>query len=195
MRDKEWYKTHVLLYVKENNIDYMPTTSEIGAYFGTGFGNICRTGVKWAELANGLGLKIKDSETTFGKQWEKFVFDLLSSLGYKVEPMSQNFSYDLLVNENVKIDVKASKLYHSRNGYYYSFNLETNRPRCDIYILLCIDEKSECEKLYIIPSVFVSTNSHISIGYIKSKYDKFIDEFDYIKTYSDFFNSILTELN
>lgn len=142
-------------------------------------------------LARELGLPLKeDSDTNVGKSFEKEAKEDLISLGYEVRRMSTGFPYDLLVDDCVKIDVKASRLYYGKAGNFYSFNLEKPYCTCDIYILKTLDDNFHSTDTYIIPSKFVATNTQISIGEINSKYHRFRDKWDYVKEYVEFMRSV-----
>ena len=111
-------------------------------------------------------------------------------MGYEVRRMPQNFPYDLLVNDSVKVDVKASRLYHGAGGNFYSFNLEKPFCTCDIYVLRMIDvDGSEVDTL-VVPSKSVSTNTQISVGETTSKYRKYSQKWEYIADYCAFMDSV-----
>ena len=90
------------------------------------------------------------------------------------------------VNDNIKIDVKTAHKYKSNTGFAsYSFRLEKENPTCDIYYIWCIEDN----KMLIIPSKFLH-QKQLCITDKKSKYDKFIDRFDYIDEYDKFYKKI-----
>ncbi|SHK38845.1 hypothetical protein SAMN02745248_02431 [Hathewaya proteolytica DSM 3090] len=174
---------------KELNITRMPSNSEIIKITG----NHCLSnaiaksgGFKhWSTILN---LEIKKSETGLGKKYERICGNILKEKGYKVEQMSVKHPYDLLVNGCVKIDVKASNRFkYSNSGFCYTFNLEKINPTCDLYVCFCINE-IEVEKVLIIPSKFLKI-SQLSIGN-KSEYDKFINQWEYVKQYDEFYKAI-----
>lgn len=141
-------------------------------------------------FADLLGLKIKNSETSLGRDYEIFcLFEIENRLGYIVDHMSMRHPYDLLVENVVKIDVKASHLVNNKNGVYFTFNLGKKAPTCDIYICCCIDN-DEVKKIYVIPSVVIAGKSQLSIGYKNSVYDNFLDQWHYVKDYAEFFKRI-----
>lgn len=105
--------------------------------------------------------------------------------------MPQNYPYDLLVNDSVKIDVKASKLYHGKGGNFYSFNLEKPYCTCDLYVLRLINDDGIEEDTLVIPSAHVATNTQISVGESKSKYKKYSNRWDYISQYCGFVESVV----
>lgn len=180
-----------ILEVKNGlGIDRMPSMKETEQFYN----NSCLTSAishrrGWRRYAEELGLEIKKSETEFGKANEMFVKELLGQRGYSIEKMNQNHPYDILINNNVKIDVKASRLYKGENGCFYAFNLEKEYPTCDIFVLVAIDD-DDSKKIYVLPSAMVSGQTQISVGSIKSKYDVYIDRWDYIDSFDEFYKKL-----
>ncbi|WP_024834135.1 hypothetical protein [Ruminiclostridium josui] len=94
-------------------IERMPTRKETEIVTKSNSLNcaICRT-YKYSGWAKRLGLSIgNDSDTWFGKMYEEKATNSLMLLGYKVERMPTKHPYDLLLNDAIKIDVKAAKPY------------------------------------------------------------------------------------
>ena len=184
-------KQKILEVVKFNHLTRMPTRSETERYYGdcSLTNAVSRRAGGWYSLAEELELPIKECETTFGKSNEQVVAEKQISLGFDVRRMPQNFPYDLLVNDCVKVDVKASRLYRGKGGNFYSFNLEKPFCTCDIYVLRLIgDDGGEVETL-IIPSAHVSTNTQICVGENKSKYRKYSQMWNVVSEYCDFMES------
>lgn len=182
-------KEKVLEVKKAFSLDRMPSRSECIQYFhNEALVNAISKRKKWYQLAQELGLRVKDSETYFGKSEESNAAEMLISLGFSVRKMPQNFPYDLLVDDCVKVDVKASHLYHGPNGNFYTFNLEKQFATCDIYILFALAECEE-KRIFVVPSKFVIAQSQISMGALKSKYHKFENRWDFISSLSDFWNN------
>lgn len=172
-------------------IDRMPTKSEIEAVMGNASlsGKISKAGgfKMWAEKLN---LKLKESDTTFGNEYEFVIKEVLEKLGFEVEKMTTKHPYDLLINDNVKIDVKVSRYYNGENDCkFHSYNLEKKYHNCDIFICVGIGEDEEMEKILIIPSKYLMGKKQLSTG-VKSIYDRFDKKFDYIDKYIDFYNEI-----
>jgi hypothetical protein len=182
----------IMEIVKFNHIERMPTRREVEEYFGNcALSNaISRRKGGWYGLAQELGLPVKENETYFGKTNEQAVMEELVSMGYEVRKMPQNFPYDLLVNECVKIDVKASRLYKGSAGDFYSFNLEKPYCTCDIYVLRLMLDTDQVLSSLIVPSAVVSTHTQISVGQTKSKYHKYKGRWDYIERYAQFMYSV-----
>ena len=181
-----------VLQVKDAlSLDRMPSRQECKDYFhDEALVNAIARRKGWYALAGELGLPIKESETYFGKSQETVAAEMLISRGHSVRRMSQNFPYDLLVDDAVKVDVKASHLYKGPNGSFYSFRVDKPFATCDIYFLFALNDDNTNRDIYIIPSVFVVAQTQISIGETKSKYQRFIDGWDYIEQYSDFMAGI-----
>lgn len=177
----ELIKSEILKVKEELSLDRMPSRKEIVNHTGNN-ALTCKIAKTlgyygWAEK---LGLSIKNSETTLGKAYEYYVTEWLEDDGFKVERMSQNYPFDLLINDNVKIDVKVSNLYEGTKGSYYTFNIEKRYATCDIYICVCV-ENNEVKKTLIIPSKELKL-TQLSIGK-NSIYDKYVDRYDYIQKY------------
>lgn len=100
-----------LLRVKEGlELNRMPTRSECIDFLGS-YGlsvAVSRRQGGWCQLAKDLGLPIKESETTLGKSYEIKIARLLEEAGHSVKRMSQNFPYDLLVDDLSKSTSKPA---------------------------------------------------------------------------------------
>lgn len=181
----------ILTVVTKLGLDRMPSQQEVNRFYG----DYCLTNavskkVGWYTLAQRIGLPIKDSETYFGKKQEQLVQEELISRGYEVRRMPQNFPYDLLIDDSVKIDVKSSRLYKGCAGRFYSFNLEKPFCTCDIYVMRLLDDTSSLKDTLIIPSKDIPTNTQVSVGESTSKYYYYRDRWDYVEEYCSFFHSV-----
>lgn len=181
----------ILTVVKTQELDRMPSRKEVEQFYGN-----CELAcavtkkIGWYKLAQELQLPIKESETYFGKRQEQLVHEELIARGHESRRMPQNFPYDLLVDDCVKIDVKASRLYRSNAGNFYSFNLEKPFCTCDLYVLRLLKEDGGVLKTLIVPSKDVPTNTQISVGENKSRYFRYEEKWDYVDEYSAFFTSV-----
>lgn len=175
-------------------LNRMPTRNELNSVLHncalTSY--ISKSDLGYYGFAKKLNLGIKDCETTFGKEYEFIILDYLKSLGYKVEKMSQNYPYDILVNDYIKVDSKVSNLYSCSNGKFYSFAIGKKYLTCDIYIFTCINELNGF-KYYIIPACVISKHKQVSIGEHCSKYDKYINKWDYIQQFDTYYQHIMKE--
>ena len=125
---------------------------------------------------------------SLGKKYEEYVAGLLKRKGYEVEQMSMKHPYDLLVNMNIKVDVKISNLYRGAKGEFHTFNLEKHNHNCDLFICVCVTDK-EIVKILVVPSKFLMKVNQLSVGAV-SVYDVFKDRFDYIEKYDVFYNQL-----
>lgn len=193
---KQWtdieIKERLMEVVHELGIDRMPSRQECEQYFNnTSLTNAITRRYGWYNLAKDMGLPLKDSETLFGKKYEEIAKEQLIALGYEVRRMPQNHPYDLLVEDSVKIDVKASRLYKGRDGNFFSFHIEKPFCTCDIYVLYLINSEGNAnDATLIIPSAYIPTNTQISVGEKKSKYYRFLNKWNYISEYCEFLDGI-----
>lgn len=174
--------------MKALNIERMPSNSEVKSVVGNGLAcKISKSG-GYKYWADKLNLKTKNSETKLGQEYEEKVLKLLQTKGYEVEKMSTKHPYDLLVNLNIKVDVKVSNLYRGSKGEFHTFNLEKHNHNCDLFICVCVTD-GEIVKTLVIPSKFLMKISQLSVGII-SIYDVFKDRYDFIEKYDGFYNKL-----
>lgn len=191
----EAIKERIMEVVESLQLDRMPSRSECQNYYhNSSLTNAVSKRFGWYNLAQELGLEIKESETWFGKNCEIAASELLKSNGFEVRRMPQNFPYDLLVDDCIKIDVKASKLYKGNQGNFYSFNLEKSFATCDFYLLLAVNDDGSVARRMVVPSNRVIANNQISVGEKKSKYYCYTDRFDLIEAASSFWSGISKEV-
>lgn len=185
----ELIKEHLLESIKILGLTRMPTANELKRIGRNDLHcKVSRT-KKYSGWADELNLKLSRCETRIGNEYEVIVGEHLESLGFKVEQMSTKHPYDLYVDGHVKIDVKVANKYRSVSGSeWWTFNLEKEYPSCDIYICVCLSDIKSEEKTLVIPSHYVKMKS-LNIGKV-SKYDTYIESYNYIDDYSIFFRSI-----
>ena len=70
--------------------------------------------------------------------------EILEKLGYQVQKMTTKHPYDLLINDNVKIDVKVSRCCNNNGFKFYSFNLERKYHNCDINYPIVFTCQKQC---------------------------------------------------
>lgn len=188
----ELVREKVMEVVEGLQLDRMPSRKECVEYFGNGgLAGVITKRYGWVALANAIGLEIKESETGFGKLFESKASEFLKACGFEVRKMAQNFPYDLLLNDCLKVDVKASKLYRGELGNYYTFNLEKAYATCDFYLLLTVNDDNTINRKMIVPSNHVISNNQISVGEHKSKYHQYTDRIDLLETAADFWSGIM----
>lgn len=167
--------------IKGMGIDRMPSLSETNTFTGnTSLGNRIMKSGGFKYWASKLNVKIKNSNVKFGDKYENEICNKLKCHFDNVERTSVRFPYDILVNGKTKIDVKASRLFKGgTTGCFYTFNLESKYPRSDFYIVCCITDNDEIEKILVIPSFVMEGKVQLSIGK-NSVYDKYIERWDLI---------------
>jgi hypothetical protein len=183
---KTWTNEQVIKEIKDVmkslNINRMPSRNEVERTTKDASlsNKISRSGgfYHWAEL---IGIPIKESETktaiAYEEKAKQQIFDLLG-LESQLTPVC--FPYDILVENLTKVDVKISNGFDGKKGFFFSFNLEYRFPKCDFYILYCVNERRN--KTLIVPAHVMSGKNQISVG-INSIYDKYIDRWDLIETH------------
>jgi len=175
-------KENILNIVKTLDISHMPTRSEIRGVTGNDAltNKISKTDgyYGWAKKLN---LPVKNNDTLTGKLGERTATEILEKRGYEVLQMSQNYPFDLLVNQSVKIDVKYANLYHGDRGNFYSFALRKKYSSCDIYLLISNNDANE-KSIFILPAKD-AVQLQISIGEHNSVYHKYLDRYDVIDKY------------
>ena len=190
---REWTDEQIISEIKKVmeslDIDRMPSRNEMDLVTrSSGLSNkIAKTGgmYAWAER---IGLDVKDSETKVATKYEVSARDQIESiLNYTAELTPVIFPYDILVEGLTKIDVKASRGIDSGKAFYFTFNLEYKFPKCDFYILYCVNER--CTKTLVIPAHIMNGKNQISIG-INSIYDKYIDRWDLIEAHLKAMNTL-----
>lgn len=192
---KIWTKERIIKdlweIVKLHNMETFPSHTEIEKHYGTyGLTNAISRNGGSKYFANIMGLKIKECESKFGEAHEELCIEQIEEkFGYSCEHTDPRFPYDILVDKCVKIDVKAGKIYTTpQNAKFYSFNLEKRQQTCDIFVCYCLNEELGIDKTLIIPSFVLSGKNQLSVGK-ESRYDKYKDAWNFIKTYRDFISS------
>jgi len=199
----KWAKTlNILTKIEHNKLKYLEDIEvEIisgikKVYNNSSIANkICKNG-GFRYWTNKLNLTSKECKGLIGNEYEFIAKTLLESKGYKVDKMAVKCHFDLLVNNNIKIDVKMAntniKKGHNTDIYYksYVFRLKKIYSSCDIYMAFAVDKEMNNNKIYIIPSTVLRIKT-LEIPYNSdSKYNIFKDRWDIIDKYNDFYNKI-----
>ena len=197
---KKWTQNEIMaeIMTAKNKLEIkrMPSASELKNINMGGLVNAISKSHGFEWWANALKLPMKSSETGLGKKYEKLFTNIIyKKLKYNSQQMSTKFPYDVLVEDLVKVDVKCGYVYtNKKTGSFYTFNLETSNRKSDCLACFCLNEDKTIHKTYIIPSIIMQGKSQLSVGIIASKYDKFIDRYDLISDYLNFYQSKLKEL-
>lgn len=169
--------------VEKAKIDCFPTHSLIKSVTGNcALTNAISKNGGSGYWAKKLGLEIKKCESRLGEEYELYCQKAIENLGFKCEKTPVRYPYDLLVEDGVKVDVKCGKLYHGKQGDYYTFNLEKSKPTCDLFVCFCVDN-DVVQKFYVIPSFVLSGKTQLSIGKIGSKYTRYLLNWDCLQKY------------
>lgn len=186
-------KEKIMEIVNELNLDYFPTKTQMNEFYGDKSlsSKVSKLGSQY--YAGLLGLKLSYCESEFGNVFEELAIDeIRENTGFLSLHTNSRYPYDLLTNGNIKVDVKASKRLKGKDSdfHIYSFNLEKREPTCDIFIFYCINENMEIDKRIIIPSCLLSGKTQLGVGGL-SKWDAYIDKWEYFDAYNEFYNSII----
>lgn len=96
----------------------------------------------WAKR---LGLEVlPDAHSpAFGEAWERVVAEVLTAHRRTAELQRRRSPFDILTDNGVRVNVKASRYhdYHPVNGY--TFWLGTTWKRCDVFALVKVAESSQ----------------------------------------------------
>jgi hypothetical protein len=186
--DGDKIKADIKEVMEALNIERMPTSVEIKKVTkDSRLVNAIKRHGGYLFWAMKMGVPQSECTTRTGLQGELLIKNILETKGYTVDKMSVKHPYDLLVNGNIKIDVKVSHKYKGKYGQYYTFNLEKSNPTCDLYVLIC--EENEDQNFLIIPSKFLH-QTQISVSN-NSKYYIYKDRWDYICKYNSFYKSVI----
>jgi hypothetical protein len=186
-----------IMRVKEEmGYNHFPTRSEIISFYGNESltNRISRTGGTryWA---NKLNLPIKSCESELGNKYELYAIEQIKDkTKLDARQTRPRYPYDIIVDSNIKVDVKVSKPFKNSKGVISNtFNLEKTEPTCDIFILYCLKENGEIYKTLIVPSCITQGKTQLGVGFV-SKWDIFADKWDYFGEYSKFNKAILKEI-
>jgi len=192
VREGKWTEDLIEKEIKDSMnvlcVTRMPTAGEL---MSIGRNDLhCAIGKKltYREWSNRLGVAMKNSETTRGQRYERLAENMLIKKGHEVESMTTKHPFDLLVNGNVKVDVKMGVAHNHFGSRAHTFKLSSEYSTCDIYICLAINEKAKLEKVFIIPSKFAQIQT-MNAG-TNSKYNNFISRWDFIDEYTKFYDSV-----
>lgn len=182
-------KNEILKVMDMLNIDRMPSRSEMEEVLGDSklVNAIAKRGghYYWAEKLN---IKIKESDTKTGIDYENIAKKLFESKGYSVKPMPLLHPYDLLVNGCVKVDVKVSNPGRIGKSRVHTFKTGKRYATCDLYAMFALDEKGEIERLLIIPGAELKVVT-LCIG-SKSKYNRFLNRWDLVDKHINFHSEL-----
>jgi hypothetical protein len=149
---------------------------------------ISKSVLKYSGWAKKLNLELKSSDTKTGNEYEEIVSEWIEEYGYEVKRMTTKHPFDLLVEGSVKIDVKVGRAHNHFGSRAHTFVPSKKYATCDLYICVALDEEYKVEKVFIIPSKFAQLVTLNICG--ESKYNSFIDRWDYIKRFVQFYAEV-----
>ena len=181
-------KTKIYEVMNVLNIDRMPSKSECDKVFGNSAlsNKIAKSG-GFYKIADKLGLKAKRCETETGKGFEQIATDVLIGKGYKVERMAIKYPFDL-VNDCIRIDVKASRSHLSQGYSFYTIGINKKYATCDLYLIFALGKKDKPRKIFIIPGCDLRVTT-LSFGE-NSIYNIYLDRWDLIRKYDEFYSNL-----
>lgn len=183
----------IMNIVNTLKLDRFPTKEEMIEFYGNRSlaSKVSKSGGS-RYYASILNLKLKGCETEFGGFYEDYAIDdITEHTGLSSVQMEIKYPYDILTDGNIKVDIKTSKRLHRKESAmpYYSFNLEKRDPTCDIFIFYCLNDELYIDKTIIVPSCLLAGKTQVGMGGL-SKWDAYIDRWDYFKAYSEFYKGI-----
>lgn len=187
--DDEKIKSEIYKVMNALNITRMPSKTEIELVTGkTSLVSIIGHKGGLYKYAKKLNLEVKRSETQTGKGFEVIAIDMIVNKGYEVKRMTTKYPFDLLVNNNISVDVKAARSYINNGSRVHTVGINKKYSTCDIYIIFLLDKADEIERTLIIPGNELKLTS-LNLGK-DSKYNKYIDRWDLIERYDKFYKQL-----
>lgn len=179
--------------MSQRNMETFPTHSEMLNHFGNRslLSAISKRGGT-QKFANMMGIETKKCESKFGEKIEEVCsHQIEKNTSLKTKLTNSKYPYDILVQNAVKVDVKASVPFDNYGGTkYHTFNLEKKMQTCDVFVFYCMSKEFDIERTLIIPSFVLSGMSQLAVG-SKSKYNKYIDSWQIIRKYFEFISSLV----
>ena len=199
-RPKKYTDEEICLQIKTVmnalGLDRIPTANEIIDYYDSHA--LCAVISKYGGFeyfAKMLGCKIKESNASFGRSYEKVALeDIKKETGLEGILTSHKHPYDIYAGSGVKVDVKVSRLkpLDAKRRSLYEIYIGRKEPTCDLYLIYCLDEDEIPFKRLVIPSCILRDKQLIAIGF-DSKWDLFDEKWHYFNTYERFYRKMMDE--
>src|SRR5699024_1734622 len=137
-RPRKWTKKLIeseIHKVKETLVtERMPTTSEVRDLGRNDLHcAICKNG-GYQPWSKKLRTSQKESETQKGRKYEQKDKRIVERKGMDINDMTNGHPFDLVVNGNVKIDVKMGMAHNHHNSRCHTFRPSSKYSTCDLYI-------------------------------------------------------------
>ncbi len=126
----------------------MPSAKEMRAHGANDLACAVSRRVGYLKAAHRLGLKIKGSETHRAQAIESLAAAYLAERGYRVDRQTCKAPFDLLVNGEIRVDVKSGK----RTAGGYVFAGIKNGADCDVFMLCGVDDSNAMIWRYFVPA-------------------------------------------
>ena len=180
----------VIKAIEYLDLQRMPTSTEIkflaqqGHTYAIGLDSAITRNGGYINIANELFVGRKDSTTGKGLYWEERAVKLLHERGYSnIERMPRKHTYDILLNDRIKIDVKASKIIRGKGeDKTHVFRTKRKNATCDIYMAFAVDEDNSTE-IYIIPALQVKVVTLVLNK--NSKFYQYKNRWDILQNYDN----------
>jgi len=189
----EKIELELLSYITEKELTHLPSKPDL---IKDGRCDICNAMTRHKSMkywSDRVGYPLKESETTTGNKFERIVSDYLILKGYHVDNMVTKHPYDLLVEGNIKIDVKVSSPHNHFGTRSHTFRSSKECPTCDVYVCVALDEEKNPEDIYVIPSTHAKIVTINISGMGGSKYEKFKNNWDVIREYTKLYSSLINK--
>jgi len=187
--DENSIKNKIIEVMRVLDLNRMPSSRETIAVTGNySLGDAIMKHGGFYFWANKLNVKSKNCETSLGRLYEEKSMKVLEDMGYTIQRMKVGYPFDLLINNKIKIDVKTSRPHMCNGSRVHMIGINKKYAVCDLYLVYALDELDNIERIFIVPGYELKIVS-MSFGK-ESIYNIYINKWDLIKKYDDFYNSL-----
>jgi len=102
-------------------------------------------------------VKPVEPHKAFARQIERDVMYLLAERGHLVTKQKRNARFDILVDDALRVEVKASKWYANNHSGRYQANIHN---RCDLVVFVCVNGSHHH---FVIPQHEIGDRSNIAV--------------------------------
>lgn len=81
-----------------------------------------------------MGISMKCT-VWIGRKWEVYAYKYILPGSKLMTNKSRKYPYDILF-EGMRVNVKATKLYRKKKGFYFNFTLHKHYESCDFFLLI-----------------------------------------------------------
>lgn len=94
---------------------------------------------------------VKPNYVPFGQEIELLVRSELRRQGYRVEWTGFNAPFDLLVDGELRVEVKGSRVAYKPTSRNYRYQAQIRNDQADVLVMVCVDEDG-ANHFFVIPS-------------------------------------------